>query len=459
MKSTYLWLGALLALALSGCVRLPLPEFKAPQSYLYGQTMSPDSLPHDIRWWHHFEDPALNELEELALSQNLDLAIAASRVEQARANRKVTLGEYLPTFGLGIEASANRSEATGIVQSYSPTREVSWELPLFGALRSARRLAQAEILQREWAFRGVVLSLTAEVATTYFNLLAYERGYYIAERTYLLRREAAALTDSLLRYGMQSRVAADQAQSLVASAAADRAQYERLVVQSRLSLAILLGEEPSAWGLDSCAPSSGLRLLEDQIPEAVPVGLPSELLERRPDLMESLFSLDQAAAQVGLARAARLPSLNLTVGGGVASDELKGLFTGDPWIWSIAGSLTMPLFGFGKLKAQEQMAREAYYEAIFTYRNSYLQALSEVEQALVAITTYREQVTHARELVACNEAVARKSRALYQSGMSAYLDLIDAERTYYESEQQLVTLISQHYIAYIDLFKSLGGGW
>lgn len=452
----FLFLGLLFALPLwGGCVRMPLPDPSAPAEYLFGAGFSRDSLPYDIRWWRHFEDPQLDRLEECALRQNLDLAEAASRVEQARHNRKVVMGDYLPTFEFGIEASADRTKPTGIVQDYTLTREISWELPLFGALRSARRSARAQILQSEWAFRGVVLSLTAEVATTYFSLLAYERSLYVAEQTYLLRREAAALTDSLVRYGMENRVAADQAHSLVVTAAADREQYKRLVEQTRLSLTILLGEEPS----DFSVAGWGARLGLDSLPEEVPIGLPSDLLGRRPDLMQSLFALEEAAAQVGLARAARLPSFSLTLGGGVASDALKGLFTGDPWMWGVTGTLLQPIFSFGKLKAQEKIARERYYEAMFSYRQRFLEALSDVDEALVAITTYREQLARTRELVTLNESILRKTRALYENGMSDYLNVIDAERTCYESEQQLVRLLSEQYLAYIDLFKALGGGW
>ncbi len=438
-----------------GCVKLPIPRPSAPERYLYGQGFSTDSLPYDIRWWQLFGDRRLDSLEERALRQNLDLAVAASRVEQARQNRRVTVGAYLPTLDAEVTASSDHEKGSGTTRTFAIEGQISWEVPLFGALTASRRAAQAEILQSEWAFRGVVLSLTAEVATSYFQLLSYERSYHIAEQTYYLRREAAALTDSMVRYGMKSQVASDQAQSLVATAAADRAQYARQVAQSRLSMQILLGEEPHEEAIGRW----GTELFTDQLPEEIPVGLPSDLLARRPDVMEALFELDQAAANVGLARAARLPTLSLTVEGGVASNELKGLFRNEPAAWQIGGSLLQPIFAFGRLKAQEQVAREKYCEAMFSYRQSFLQALSDVEQALVGVTTYAEQVAHTRELVARNEAVARKTQALYENGMSAYLDVIDAERSYYESQQQLIELIAARYIAYINLFKALGGGW
>lgn len=438
-----------------GCARLPLPNPSAPADYLYGVEFRRDTLPYDIRWWRHFGDESLNELEERALRQNLDLALAASRVDQVRRARRVDEAQYLPSIGVGIEASGEYASQSGIVQHYSIAPELSWEVPLFGSLRETKRAARARILQTEWAFRGVVLALTAEVATTYFNLAAYEREWQIAEQTYHLRSQAAALNDSLYRYGMVSRVEADQARSLALAAASDRASYERMVTQEWLNLLVLLGEEPMPYNSQGL----GRALWEDSLPLELPIGLPSDLLGRRPDVMEALFSLDEAAANVGLARAARFPSLTLTLEGGVAADDWGRMFEGKPWIWSAVGSLVEPIFAFGKLKANEAIAREEYYQAMFDYRKSFLQALSDVEQSLVAISTYRQQVEKSREQVQLNEAVLHKTQALYRNGMADYLDVIDAERTSYESQQQLVSLMAAHYIAYIDLFKALGGGW
>lgn len=438
-----------------GCVRLPAPNPSAPADYQYGVEFRRDTLPYDIRWWRLFEDEQLNRLEERALRQNLDLALAASRVDQVRQARHVSEAQYLPSLGLSVEAQGEYAAQTGIEQRYTIAPELSWEIPLFGSLRETRRAARAQILETEWAFRGVVLSLTAEVATTYFNLVASEREWQIAEQTYHLRTQAAALNDSLYRYGMVSRVVADQAHSLALAAASDRAGYERQVVQQWLSLLVLLGEEPAPYSPQGL----GAVLWEENLPAQLPVGLPSDLLHRRPDVMQALYALDGAAANVGLARAARFPALTLTLEGGVAADDWGRMFEGKPWIWSAVGSLVEPIFAFGKLRANEAVAREEYYQAVFDYRKSFLQALSDVEQSLVGISTYRRQVEESRRQVQLNEAVLNKTRALYRNGMAAYLDVIDAERTCYESQLELVNLSAAHYIAYIDLFKALGGGW
>jgi len=444
----------LLPLLAAACVKLPAPRMSVPATYLYGEGFNRDSLPYDFRWWERFGDTTLNRLEERALAGNYDLAVAASQVEQARHNLAVARAAWLPSLGMGLSASGERTEGV-TEQKYTIAPALQWEVSLFGALRAANRAAKAEILSSEWAFRGAVLSLTAEVATVYFTLLEYERDLTIAERTYELRSESAALVDSMARYGMASGIDRDQARSLVHAAAADRAQYRRLVEETQLNLLLLLGEEPEAFDVRGW----GGRLLRNALPEAVPVGLPSDLLARRPDIMEALFTLEKSAARVGMARAARFPSLSLTVSGGLFSQSLKGLTSGSPGMWSAAGSLTQPLFAFGKLKRQEQAARETYYQDLFRYEQSLLQAFSDVESALSGIVTYREQVEQYRELVMENERIAFRTRALYRNGMSAYLDVLDAERTYYESETQLVNLTVQQYLSYVSLFKALGGGW
>lgn len=435
--------------------RLYVPHPELPRDYLYAGGFPQDSLPHDIRWWEIFGDTTLNRLVETALMNNRDLAAAASRVEAARLNLAVARAPYLPQFGIGVSAEGDYLEPTGITQKYAVEPTLSWEISLFGALRNAKRSARAEILSTEWAFRGVTLSLTAEVATTYFTLLQYDRDLEIARRSYDLRRQSAALIDSMFRYGMSNSVALEQARSLVYTAAADIPQYTRAVEQTRLSLGILLGENPQR----ADTARRGIGLNTDYQPIEIPVGIPSDLLHRRPDVMQAWYEMQSAAAQVGIAHAARFPSLSLTASGGVFSTSIKGLTSENPWAWSATAALTQPLFAFGKLKRQEQIARESYIQSVYAYEQSILQALSDVEQALVSISTYRQQTERYAALVMANSDIATKTKALYDSGMSAYLDVIDAERSLYESQMEFVNLTAQQYINYVDLYKALGGGW
>lgn len=444
----------LLMLLTAGCVRLPAPRIQTPAHYLYDSGTVSDSLPYDIAWWMGFGDTLLNRLELEALARNRSLAQAASRVEAARMNRRAAESAYLPQLNLSAGAEAGYSSSV-IDQKYTLAPGLQWELPLFGAMKATRDAAKANIAQQEWLFRGAVLSLSSEVATTYFSLLGYLRSLEIATQTRALRHEALALNDSLLRYGMTTALVRDQAKSLYLTAASDVEQYERLVAQCHLSLTILLGDNPQPLPADF----RGERLARVQMPPEVPVGLPSDLLNRRPDIMAQLYAMEGAAAQVGLARAARFPSLSLTAEGGLMAEFVKGIRSGDDWFWSAAASVAGPLFGFGRLKAEEKMARESYLQALLAYENGVLEALADVDKALVGVASSRRQLSECDSLVVVNRRILQQTRALYRNGMLPYLDVIDAERSYYEVQTQQVNLLVSTLTAYIDLYKALGGGW
>lgn len=455
MKRLLLTSAAALAALASCSPHLRPPEVTTPDRYLHAGGFTLDSVCCGERWWTIFGDLTLDTLVGYALANSPDLAAAAARVEQAQARLGVVRAQYLPQVGLGIDASGNYTSRTGIVQSYAVEPTLSWEVSLFGAMRHAKQAARAGIASAQWSLQGVRLALAAQVATGYFTLLEAERNLAIAGETLRLRREQAALIDSMFRYGMSDGVALEQARSLVYTAEADLPQYRQAVEQTRLTLAALLGIPPGGLPGDG----SGARLRIDRYPEAVPVGLPSELLERRPDIMEARFALRQAAAQAGVARAARFPSVSLTARGGVASSSIGGLTGTDPWTWSAAGSLVEPLFAFGRLRRAERLAVAEYDEAARNYEQTVYTAFSEVEKALVAVASCREEIRRSRELVAANGRIAVMVRALYRSGLSDYLDVIDAERSLYQSQTQLVGLVAQQYINYVALCKALGGGW
>ena len=454
MKTGYLTL--IFALACAACTpRFYPPKVDVPDGYLYGEGFPRDTAALASDWWRLFGDTVLDNLVQRALENNRDVAVAASRVEEARQNLGVVRAQYLPQVGIGVTAEGEYTPQTKIVQTYAVEPSLSWEIALFGQLRNAKRAARAQIASSEWALRGVRLSLAAEVATTYFTLLEYERDLAIARRSCTLRRESAALIDSMFRYGMSDGVALEQARSLVYTAEADIPQYCRAVEQTWLSMGILLGETPSRARLSG----AGLRLLTDYRPADIPVGLPSELLKRRPDIRQAHFNMLQAAAQAGQARSARFPSISLTAKGGVASSSIKGLTAANPWAWDALGSVAEPIFGFGKLRNAERAAMAAYTQSAKTYEQTVLTAFADVEKALVAIATYRSQTERTGELVLSNDRIATMTRALYRSGLSDYLDVIDAERSLYQSQMSHVNLVVQQYINYVTLCKALGGGW
>jgi len=246
-----------------------------------------------------------------------------------------------------------------------------------------------------------------------------------------------------------------RARSLVYTAAADIPTYRRAVAQMQLTLCTLLGENPQR----PQDVGAGVRLMEDYRPVDVPVGLPSELLERRPDIMEAYYNMEAAAYKARYARSVRFPSIALTGAGGVAGNTLKEMTSGKPWVWSAVGQITQPLFAFGKLKRTEQAAVEVYKQQVYAYEQTVIEAFADVEKALVSIETYRKQATRQAQLVLANSRISEMNRELYRNGMSAYLDVIDAERELYASQMQFVEIAVQQYVNYVGLYKALGGGW
>lgn len=283
--------------ALASCTpKLYDAQVEVPENYRFAGDFPQDSVSLPFAWWEIFWDSTLNRLVEHALENNRNLAQAASRIFEARANIAVARAPFLPSVGLNVSAQGNYTEPTGTTQQYTIEPSISWEVPLFGTLRSANRAAKAALYSSEWGYRGVMLSLTAEVATSYFTVLQYTRDLRIARQSYVLRRESAALVDSLARYGMSNGVALQQAMSLVYQAEADIPQYQRAVEQSRLALCVLLGENPSYFGDETFDDA----LLDNYQVMDIPVGLPSELLERRPDIMEASFNMDERPRTWGL---------------------------------------------------------------------------------------------------------------------------------------------------------------
>lgn len=453
MKRIFILLTALAATACNHPLRSPVVEL--PPDWIHRNGLQHKALPRDLRWWERFDDSVLNRLEEQALARNRDLAAAASRVQAARAQMVITRTDYLPQLGATVTAGGSYSREDGRTEHYALTPTLSWEVSLFDALEHAERATEARILATEWAFRGVVLSLTAQVATTYFTLRRYRSDLRTARLTLELRQRSAALIDSMFRYGMSDGMALAQAQSLVYTAAADIPRYEHLIEQNRLAMATLLGENPSVT-----RPRAQTDVLPAEFRDIdVPVGLPSELLSRRPDVMESYFSMREAAAQVGVAHSARFPTISLTADGGIAASSLKGLTGKEPWVWSAAASLTQPIFAFGRLKRREEIARESYNQSVYNYEQAVLQAFADVETALSAVASLREEARRQQQLVEANGRIAMLSEALYQNGMADFLNVIDAQRELYDSQMQYNDLMAQRYINLVELFKALGGGW
>ena len=448
----------LVALLYSCNPRLAAPQLSSQKEYLFGGDFSGAEIRLDSRWWEIFGDTTLNRLVEHAIVQNKNIEIAASRIEEARHNLVVTRSTYWPSISGAISAEGEYQSATGnIAQTYKILPQASWELPLFGSLRHATQGAKAAVDYAIWHYRGVQLALEAEVATAYFTLLQYRQDLAIAKRSSELRRDMVSLVDSLYRYGFASGVNLEQAQSLLYSSEADIPLYEKAVAQTLLSLAILTGDVPDSLlniGIDDSR-----AITNDYRPYDIAIGVPSDLLHRRPDVMEAFYSAQQSAANVGLARSARLPSITISLYGGTASNKISRLFSSKGWVADALAAITQPIYNFGGLRRRELAAREAYRQSLLAYEQSYIEALSDVESALVAITTSREELLRYAGLVKSYRNISIQTYALYRSGLSGYLDVIDAERSLYSSQMQFENLVAQQYINYITLCKALGGGF
>lgn len=442
-----------------GCnPRLAAPQLATHKEYIFGKGFSADSIQLDTEWWRMFGDTTLNNLVARALAQNKNIEIAASRIEQARHNLIVTRSTYWPSVTGTISVEGKYESASdNITQSYKILPQASWEVPLFGSLHHATQGAKAAIEYEIWQYRGVRLALEAEVATTYFTLLQYRQDLKIARRSSELRREMVTLIDSLYNYGFASGVNLEQAHSLLYTAEADIPLYERAIAQTLLSLATLTGDTPEKFV--NVGIGSNSAITNDYQPYDIAIGVPSDILHRRPDVMSAYYTMLQSAANVGLTRSARLPSVTLTLFGGTATDKVSSLFSSKGWVADAMASLAQPIFNFGGLRRRELAAREAYRQSLLAYEQSYIEALNDVESALVAITSSREELLRYAGLVKSYRNIAIMTYSLYRNGLSGYLDVIDAERSLYSSQMQFENLVAQQYINYINLCKALGGGY
>lgn len=466
-----------LVVGLLGCSVTP-PDVEpvvTPDEYIFAEC-GDTVVVIGVEWWEIFGDTTLNRLMVEAIANNQDLAVAASNVMVAQQQLISVRASLAPGIDVGVSAEATyTSPPLGtkkeIEQSYSILPKVSWEASLFGGIRGASDAARQELVATEWGYRAARLALEAQVATTYFQWLQYARSLEISERSYQLRLQAQQMTDSLYNYGFASGIDLQQARSLTATAATNIPSYRRAMVQTNLILNTLLGGEPELLPMPShsreCAHSQSAQLdglycghlTAAPLPSYVPSGLPSLLLERRPDVMEAYHKMEAAAAKTRVARAARFPSIALTGQGGLLSSTLKGLTSKNPAYWSAALSLTQPIIHFGALKAEELQAAEAWRQSMLNYQKSILTAFSDVESALVAVATYNEEALEYLDLLRANNRLKSMTAALYADGLASSLNYIDAERNLYSAQLEYISLLSEQLCAYVDLYKALGGGW
>jgi len=455
-----------LVAALSGCSLIPdyqRPDAPVPDSWPQGAAYGPRTVSAqaaELGWRQFFRDPALQRLIEIALENNRDLRVAALNVDAYRALYQIQRADLYPAVSAGGDGSRSRTPGdlnptgrSGISSQYSATLGVSWEVDLFGRLRSLREQALEEFFASEAAQRSAQISLVASVANAWLTLQADQTLLQVTRDTLKTYDESLALTQRSFDVGVASALELSQAQSSVDSARVNVEQYIRFVAQDRNALALLLGQQVPAD-----LPGGGEGLAREQL-APLPIGLPSDLLFKRPDILQAEYQLRAVNASIGAARAAFFPRISLTGAAGTASSELSGLFDGGSGYWNFAPSISLPIFNAGQLRANLDYARISENIQVAEYEKAIQTAFREVADGLAAQETYTRQVQAQRNLLKASEDYYRLADRRYRAGVDNYLTLLDAQRQLYSVQQRLVTDRLAQLTSEINLFKAMGGGW
>jgi multidrug efflux system outer membrane protein len=450
----------LIATALAGCAVGPdysRPAVTVPPQYRYPEVQTTEAA--NAAWWEQIGDPALTDLVHEALANNQDVRIAAARVEEFYGALGATRSALFPQ--VGAEASGQRQRSSERIVTLpsgsNPFNTVqvdafaSWEIDLFGRLRRLTEAARADLLASEDARRGVILSLVTAVASGYVNLRDLDKQLGIAQRTLESRTDALHLFETRYKGGVVSELELAQAQSEYAVALAAIPSLEQRIAQQENALSVLVGRNP--------APIARGKTLDELLAPPVPAGLPSELLERRPDIRQAEQSLIAANARIGAAKALYFPTISLTGLFGAASTSLSGLWSGPARTWNYAGSVSMPIFTAGGITGQVRAAEAQQKQALGSYQKTIQTAFQETEDALVGIGKTRGARDAQAMQVEALRTYARLARLRYEGGYTSYLEVLDSERSLFNAELQYAQAQTDVFTQVFGLYKAIGGGW
>ncbi len=443
-------------LSLTGCMLGP--DFKKPvmetdDSYRFADKEAKTMVV--LKWWDLFNDPVLGSLVTAALQDNKDIIIMASKIEEARASLGFTKADAYPR--LDLEASASRGNSSGgskmdYTDNYffiAPV--VRWEIDFWGKFRRATEASMAELMASEYALRTVKISLITEVVSTYFLLLDFHNRLEISRQTLFSRIEGLDIIKKRFFRGIIPEIDVNQAQIQKETAAIAIPTYERLISHAEHKLSILLGRMPGEI-------EKGMGLYKQIMPPDIPVGLPSSLLKRRPDIIRAEYLLEAQSAKIGIAQALRLPSIGLTGLLGGASNELSTLTSGGA-AWSVSASLLGPIFNFNQDKMRVEIEKERTKQALYQYEKTVLLAFGEVEDALNEVCTYKRQIVAVEKKLKAARNAAALSGIRYDKGIVSFLEVLETERGLFSVELELSGTKQEFYNAYVKLYKALGGGW
>ncbi|WP_321913376.1 efflux transporter outer membrane subunit [Paraburkholderia sp. J11-2] len=408
----------------------------------------------DVGWRDYFKDPKLQELIALALDHNRDLRVAALQVAEYEAQYRITRAELAPTIDAGGSVTNTRTDGAVSHSNTVSVGTTSWEIDFFGRIRSLKRQALENYLSTQASRTSTQLSLVADVATDYLQLLSDETLLKVSTDTATANQSTYDLTVSMMKIGSASLQDVREAQTSLASARASVASYTRAVAQDRNNLIADIGcPLPDDFG-------TGPTLLDsDAMFADVDAGIPSDLLARRPDIIEAEHTLKAANANIGAARAAFFPKIELTASAGTASTSLSQLFKASTGAWSFAPTITMPIFDYGSNKASLDVAKIEKDIDVADYEKAIQTAFKEVSNALAGRATYVDQVAADREYVKAAQDYYDLAQARYKAGTDSFLTLLTAQRTLYTAQEQLVTDELAKLSNQVTLYKVLGGGW
>jgi multidrug efflux system outer membrane protein len=425
------------------------PEVTAPQSWL-GQNKyinTPDSITN-LKWFNIFNDPVLNGLIDSALKYNSNLNIAALRIEQARASYGIAKADVLPSIGYNAGASVNSHTSN----DFKIVATASWEIDFWGKLRHAKQAAYNEILASEEGFKTVTTALISDVATYYFQMRDLDNRLTIAEKTVESRTRYYQLIDARFRGGDVSELDRLQADQQLQIAIATVSSVKRQLNATERSLNILLGQTPQSI-------VRGHENIAQQVVPVIPAGLPSSILEQRPDVKQAEYYLMAETERIGVTQAMRFPTISLTGFLGLASADLSSLFSDGAFASNAAAGILGPVFAFGANKRRVEIQQAQAEIAATSYVNTYLSALGEVENALVSIQTYGDEYEARRRQAEAAGKSLMLSQERYNNGYTDYLEVLIAESSMLDSELQASQNKAQQLSSYIYLYRALGGGW
>jgi outer membrane protein, multidrug efflux system len=469
MRVSYIAIAAAAAL-LTGC--MVGPNYKRPQVAVPANFRAPEPLPQpqatsfaDLKWFEVFHDEDLQELIRGALAHNYDLRDAVTRVQEARANLGITRSNQLPQVDASGALEITRLSRDGsfpLPASFVAGQNRNWgqaglnllsfEVDLWGRLRRSTEAARANLLNAEWNRKAVVSTLVSDVAADYFQLLELDYELEISQGTLRNRQEFLRLTQQRQGGGVATLLDLRQAEQLVDSAAETIPQLQQQIEQSENQISLLLGNNPESVERERS-------FLEQEVPPEAPSGLPSALLERRPDIRAAEQALIAANANIGVAKAAYFPQISLSGVLGGQSSSLANLFSGPNGAWSFVPQVTQPIFSGGRIKSGVRLAEAERDQAQVAYERSIQTAFREVSDALIAHQRTRESRVAQERLVSALQDRKRLAYVRYQGGVDTQLNALDADRDLFQSELTLAQIRYAELVSVVQLYKALGGGW